>query len=225
MTTTPRGRLSRRALDPAFESPPRRSPTGTVPFVILGIADRRGVVRLESFGPNDGAADRRRRGVPARVDHQADRRDGRDARGRGRPPGPRGAARRLAARARRRGRAAVLRVARPDAHQRYRRRRRRGAPARRRRPRRADRDGRSPCRRPPRPDRPSATPRPRSTSSRRPSPARLGRPFDDLVRANVLDPLGMADTAFDPGAGRARPHGAGRGRSARASRGSTPRPP
>lgn len=28
---------------------------------------------------------------------------------------------------------------------------------------------------------------------------RLDRPLDDLVRANVLDPLGMAETTFDPG--------------------------
>ena len=27
---------------------------------------------------------------------------------------------------------------------------------------------------------------------------RLGRPFDDIVRANVLEPLGMTDTTFDP---------------------------
>ena len=27
---------------------------------------------------------------------------------------------------------------------------------------------------------------------------RLGRPFDDIVRTNVLEPLGMTDTTFDP---------------------------
>ncbi|HEY6569105.1 MAG TPA: serine hydrolase [Candidatus Limnocylindrales bacterium] len=48
------GRLSRRALDPAFELAAAQVAAGTVPFVILGVADRVGTIRLESFGMTVG---------------------------------------------------------------------------------------------------------------------------------------------------------------------------
>ena len=47
-------RLSRRALGPAFELAASQVADGTVPYVILGIADAAGVVRVEAFGPRDG---------------------------------------------------------------------------------------------------------------------------------------------------------------------------
>ena len=54
MPDNPAGRLPRRALDPAFELAASQVAAGAVPFVILGVADRAGTVRLESFGPPDG---------------------------------------------------------------------------------------------------------------------------------------------------------------------------
>jgi CubicO group peptidase (beta-lactamase class C family) len=54
MTTSPEGRLTRRMLDPAFDLAAAQVAGGTVPFVILGVADSAGIVRLESFGPDDG---------------------------------------------------------------------------------------------------------------------------------------------------------------------------
>jgi CubicO group peptidase (beta-lactamase class C family) len=42
-------RLQRRALDPAFELATRQVAEGVAPFVILGVADSRGVLRLEAF--------------------------------------------------------------------------------------------------------------------------------------------------------------------------------
>ena len=54
MHTTPAGRLPRRALDPAFALAAAQVADGTVPFVILGIADAAGTIRLESFGPSVG---------------------------------------------------------------------------------------------------------------------------------------------------------------------------
>jgi CubicO group peptidase (beta-lactamase class C family) len=51
----PPGRLRPRAFDAAFELAGRQVEAGTVPFVTLGIADADGVIRLDSFGPRDGA--------------------------------------------------------------------------------------------------------------------------------------------------------------------------
>jgi CubicO group peptidase (beta-lactamase class C family) len=54
MPTQPGRRLSRRAFDPAFELAAAQVTAGAVPFVILGIADSAGTVRVEAFGPLDG---------------------------------------------------------------------------------------------------------------------------------------------------------------------------
>ncbi len=53
----------RRAVQPAFDLARRQVDEGTVPFVVLGVAGRDGVVRLEAFGPAD--AERARIGVDA----------------------------------------------------------------------------------------------------------------------------------------------------------------
>ena len=55
MPAQARSRLPRRALDPAFTLAAAQVADGTVPFVIVGVADRAGIVRLEAFGPRDGA--------------------------------------------------------------------------------------------------------------------------------------------------------------------------
>ena len=47
-------RLSRRALDAAFDIAASQVADATVPFVTIGVADVHGVVRLESFGPRAG---------------------------------------------------------------------------------------------------------------------------------------------------------------------------
>jgi CubicO group peptidase (beta-lactamase class C family) len=44
----------RRALEPAFALARSQVEAGTVPFVILGVADREGVIRLESVTAGDG---------------------------------------------------------------------------------------------------------------------------------------------------------------------------
>ena len=143
MSANPASRLPRRALDAAFE-------------VAAGAGRRRhrpirhgrrrgcgrGVIRLESFGPARRSPAWRRRAVPARVGDQADRRHGHPPGGRGRPAGPGRADLRGGAGSRPGGRDAVHDVARAHPHQRPRRRRRRGAPARGRRPRRAPPAGR-----------------------------------------------------------------------------------
>ena len=100
-----------------------------------------------------------------------------------RPPGP----------------APVHRVARPDTHERLRRPRPRGA-----HPcaaaSRAELLRRTLALRPGDGRRGSASAmrRPRSTSSPRPSAGGSGRPFESSSGTSVLDPLGMADTTFDP---------------------------
>jgi len=48
-------RLSRRALDDAFDIAASQVADATVPFVTIGVADLHGVVRLESFGPREGS--------------------------------------------------------------------------------------------------------------------------------------------------------------------------
>lgn len=45
----------RRALQPAFDVASRQVDSGRVPFAIVGVANRSGVVRLEAFGEADGA--------------------------------------------------------------------------------------------------------------------------------------------------------------------------
>ncbi len=54
MAAQPPPRLSRRALDAAFEIAAAQVADGTVPFVTVGVANADGIVRLESFGPLDG---------------------------------------------------------------------------------------------------------------------------------------------------------------------------
>lgn len=54
MSTERSSRLRRRALGEAFELAASQVADGTVPFVTLGVADANGVIRLESFGPVDG---------------------------------------------------------------------------------------------------------------------------------------------------------------------------
>ena len=54
MTTSAAGRLTYRMFGPAFEVAAAQVAGGTVPFAIVGIADSAGIVRLEAFGPNDG---------------------------------------------------------------------------------------------------------------------------------------------------------------------------
>ncbi len=51
MPAHPDGRLQHRALDPAFELAAAQVEAGTVPFVILGVADSAGVIRVESRRP------------------------------------------------------------------------------------------------------------------------------------------------------------------------------
>jgi CubicO group peptidase (beta-lactamase class C family) len=54
MTTKPAGRLRRRALEPAFDVAGAQVDQGTVPFAIVGVADAAGIVRLEALGAKDG---------------------------------------------------------------------------------------------------------------------------------------------------------------------------
>jgi CubicO group peptidase (beta-lactamase class C family) len=54
MPPQPHGRLSRRELEPAFALAAAQVEVGDVPFVTVGVADAEGVIRLESFGPRDG---------------------------------------------------------------------------------------------------------------------------------------------------------------------------
>jgi CubicO group peptidase (beta-lactamase class C family) len=54
MPALPGRSLSRRSLDPAFALAAAQVEAGTVPFVILGVADAVGVIRVEAFGPRDG---------------------------------------------------------------------------------------------------------------------------------------------------------------------------
>jgi len=55
-------RLDRRALDPAFALAASQVADGTVPWVTVGVAGAAGLIRLESYGPTDGE----RVGVDAR---------------------------------------------------------------------------------------------------------------------------------------------------------------
>ena len=54
MPAQPASRLTSRALEPAFELAAAQVADGTVPFVTVGVANADGVIRLESFGPLDG---------------------------------------------------------------------------------------------------------------------------------------------------------------------------
>ena len=55
MSSQPPSRLPHRALDAAFEIAASQVADGTVPFVTVGVANARGMIRLESFGPLEGA--------------------------------------------------------------------------------------------------------------------------------------------------------------------------
>ena len=69
----PGHRLDPDALDRAFALAARQVEDGTVPFVILGVANSAGLIRLEAVPPQERPADRDRCRLPAGVDHEADR--------------------------------------------------------------------------------------------------------------------------------------------------------